>query len=1141
MNNIQEFLASFGSHEALQEYYNGKERVSSTVKIPAQAFSVFFFTYLKNQLKKNNYLLIFASEKEAQEAFDELKSLFNSLPKLKNNFDIFFFPTWGLLPNSYSKPSAEKEGVRAGVMSRLLSSVDQRSIIVTSIDALLIRTPQPMEFKNSQILLREGMEISMKELHKFLEQNNYERVDIVEKPAHYSLKGGIVDIFCPRYFNPIRLDFFGDHLEMLRFFDPLNQTSLDKVSEWLLSPRRDLPLDKQKIEMIIEHPEYQSILKKLGSEVEKPPFSIPEKINSVFSYAGFWDMYPLCMKTGSLFDYFSEQPILICRDYQKLLVRIDYFFEEQKIFFERNKNRITLQPEKLFLSKDEFLKKSDLTKIEILSTSQKKDTFSLNLSETQSFKGRVSQWVEYLQEILGKTQKIFISVASIAQKERLNHILSAYNVNSEALYFIETPLREGFAWSSGMLFTEKEIFGKSVRGLSRISQSNTEVIKSFVDLSEGDYVVHINYGIGKFIGLRRMQIRNFDRDFLELAYAGNDKLFIPLEQLGLVHRYIGSTENIIIDSIGARSSWRKTKNKVRAAIEELSDELLTLYAKREKSKGVPFPQDTIFQEEFEAAFPYEETEDQISAITEIKKDMESERPMDRLICGDVGYGKTEVGIRAAFKAVMAGKQVAVLCPTTILAFQHFRTFCDRFKNYPVNVDFISRLKTILEIKQLKEKIKIGGVDIVIGTHALLGNDIKYKNIGLLIVDEEQKFGVSHKETIRKIRSNIDTITLTATPIPRTLQMSLVGIRNLSLIEVAPRNRKKVETYVLSEDEEVLKEAISKEIERSGQIFLLYNKVKTIEVKANRIRNLCPKARVAVLHGQMSERAVENVMLDFDCRRYDVLLCTTIIESGIDMPNVNTLIVLNAHTFGLSQLYQLRGRVGRSDRQAYAYFFYPSNMVLSEVASKRLSTLQEYDELGSGFKIAMKDLEIRGAGNILGREQSGDIMVVGFELYMQMLHEKLKSTKVHQEELEALIVIPQNFFIPDEYIKDTRQKMEFYKKMASAFELNVLQKLEAELKDRFGKLPEQMLNLLYTEEIRILINTLKFDKLEWNGTIFILTASSQTNISMKVFSNLIKSDDRIQLDPQSSNIILFSPKKKDINHALYEIKEILKLW
>ena len=1152
MNTARPFFDSFGSHKALKNYRESNP--SRLTGIPNSAFSSFFCDLLQNTAFHRNYLLIFPSEKEARQVFHELECFWDSLPEAKEtkqNVSLLFFPTWGLLPYSYARPDPEKEGQRAGTLSRLSCGLGEGVVVVTSPNALLIRTPLPEEFKNGQILLKEDTDVPMQKLYGFLTDQGYERVEIVEKQGQYSSKGGILDIFCPAHFNPIRLDFFGDTIESLRFFDPLSQSSLERVSELLISPRRDLPLKQTIIENILASPEYQKAWQGEEASAQEPPFAARNgaglsQSTDKASTDGFWDFYPLGLKTSCLLDYFHEPPVCIWNDQKRILLKVDLFFEEQNIFFERSRNRLRLEPFRLFLSPDEFqdrfLRKNDLDEIQVLPTPEKKDDLSLGLQEATQFKGRISGWIGHLQELFRQKQNVFLSTSSPAQKERIEHILSAYDIKSPHpyLHFLDIALAQGFIWDQGVLFTEKEIFGRQVKAARRISKSSTEAIQSFVDLNEGDHVVHVSYGIGKFTGLKRIPIRGFERDFLELIYAGGDKLFVPLEQLNSVHRYIGSTENPTLDYLGKSSSWQKTKEKVREAIEKLAEELLELYAKREKSKGVAFPQDSAFQEEFEAAFVYEETEDQISAVTDIKKDMESERPMDRLICGDVGYGKTEVAIRAVFKVVMAGKQVAVLCPTTILAFQHFRTFTERFQAYPVSIDFISRFKTQSEIKTAKEAIKNGAIDVVIGTHALLNKDIVYKNLGLLVVDEEQKFGVVHKEVIRKMRTNVDTITLTATPIPRTLQMSLVGIRDLSLIEVPPRNRKKVETHVLAEDEELLKEAIAQEIKRDGQVYLLHNRVKTIETEAKKIRNLCPRARLGVLHGQMPEDLIEEVMLNFYKKHYDILLCTTIIESGIDIPNVNTLIVLNAHTFGLSQLYQLKGRVGRSERQAYAYFFYPAQMSLTEVASQRLNTLQEYDELGAGFKIAMKDLEIRGAGNILGKEQSGDIMAVGFELYVQMLREKLNALEFSLEDSETSIVIPQSFFIPDEYIPDTRQKMEFYKKMASAMSTHALAEVQAQLKDRFGELPTQMLNLIRTEEVRILANERKLDKLKWDREKFILTASPKTKISMDAFARLIKNDERISLDPTAPKVTLFTPRNKETGQALLEVKEFLTM-
>jgi transcription-repair coupling factor (superfamily II helicase) len=755
------------------------------------------------------------------------------------------------------------------------------------------------------------------------------------------------------------------------------------------------------------------------------------------------------------------------------------------------------------------------------------------------YRGKISTFIEDIQNKKFGKKQIYISAKSEIQIDRLNHIISGYGDKIPDINIVLTPLDTGFETGKLLLVTEKDLFGKSSRG-SKIQKSTTQVIQSFTDLKSGDYVVHINYGIGQFKGLRRMEVTGFARDFIEVEYAEANKLYVPIEQLQLVHKYIGSSDNPSLDYLGKKSSWTKTKIKAQESIEKLAAELLELYARREKSVGVAYPADTRFQEEFEAAFPYEETEHQLMAINEVKKDMESERPMDRLVCGDVGFGKTEIAIRAAFKAVLAGRQVCILCPTTILAFQHANTFKKRFQDYPVKIELISRFRSPSEIARVQKDAKEGTVDVVIGTHAILSKNMGWKNLGLLVIDEEQRFGVKQKEFIKNLKANIDCLTMTATPIPRTLQMSLVGIRDLSIIETPPRNRLKIETYVLEENDDLLGSAIKKELERNGQVIILHNKVQTIEVRASAIKNLVPYADITVMHGQMTEDEIEERMLDFYNKRHNVLVSTTIIESGVDLPDANTLIVLNAQNFGLSQLYQIKGRVGRSDRQAYAYFFYPPGMTFSEKAEKRLNTLTEYDGLGDGFKIAMKDLEIRGAGNILGKEQSGDIMAVGFELYVNMLHEKLAelNNEVKAEDFECNVQIPQDYFIPDNYIQDIRQKMEFYKKLTSVSTLDEIEYLIIELGDRFGEMPDSVMGMCQQEKLRIVCRQLKFEKITFINGILSLYASPQMKVELDKLVGLIKRDNRFFLDPTDLRKLNFKSKSENTLEVLHEINSIL---
>lgn len=630
------------------------------------------------------------------------------------------------------------------------------------------------------------------------------------------------------------------------------------------------------------------------------------------------------------------------------------------------------------------------------------------------------------------------------------------------------------------LLTDAEIFGRTYKRRSRFKKLGTVPIESFLDLKEGDHVVHVTHGVGRFLKLEKVRAAGRERDFLVLEYAEADKLFVPLDQISMVQRYIAPTERPRLDHLG-KASFKKIRERVEQKIEEFAGELVRLYAVRMSKRGFQYPPDTVWQEEFEAEFPFEETPDQITAIEAVKRDMEAPQPMDRLICGDVGYGKTEVAIRAAFKSVMAGRQVAIIAPTTILALQHFRNIRERYRNYPISVDWVSRFRSRAEIKEVKQKLLKGELDVVIGTHGLLSKDVHIKNLGLLIVDEEQRFGVSHKEAIKRMRNLVDVLTLSATPIPRTLHMSLVGIREISVIQTAPKDRLPVETHVMENSDSIIREAISRELKREGQIFFLHNRIESIEGLALRVQELLPEVRIAVLHGQMLEEEIEDILVQFMERKFDLLITTTIIENGIDMPNVNTLLVDRAEMFGLSQLYQIRGRVGRAGRQAYAYMLFEPARVLTETAQKRLNTILEYQELGSGFKVAMRDLEIRGAGNVIGKEQSGQIMDVGYELYVKLLENAVKRVQGENDpqgatiEVRSTINLNTDFYLPEEYIPDTRQRIEFYKRFEAARDEQEVELVSSEMQNRFGRLPEAAEVFVQVEKIRALASTIGFEE------------------------------------------------------------------
>jgi transcription-repair coupling factor (superfamily II helicase) len=1066
---------------------------------------------------------------------------------------ILFFPSWGILPFTYSKPDSRKEAQRARTLSSLFSENKVR-LIITSVDAVVQKIPGKAAFEKNVLKLNIHEKYKFQSMSSSFEKMGYERVDLVENYGQFCIKGNIIDIFSPLYFNPLRLDFFGDDLERIVLFDPDTQKSTGALNSIQIFPRHDILIGEEEITKLGEIFNSKKVSKKNSPDVDLPPVLtqyMSGNVSNERDLSGLWDIFPLIYDCASFLDYFNDglndnTSILTVEDARvdERLTRI-----EDEITFLRNRgeNKFMLEKNELFIDEHEFHEKTS-ARIRISAIPVSPDEIKISMKHTPVYKGRISSLLEDIKGGVFKNKKIFISAKSEIQIDRLNHIISGYAEKIPDLYILEAPFETGFETDKFILLTEKDIFGKSSR-TTRLQKNASAVIQSFTDLKNGDYVVHINYGVGCFKSLRRMQVAGFERDFIEIEFAEANKLYVPIDQLQYVHKYIGSSEHPRLDFLGKKSGWAKTKSKVSEAIEIMAAELLELYARREKSKGIEYPPDSRFQEEFEAAFAFEETEHQLMAINEVKKDMESERPMDRLICGDVGFGKTEVAIRAAFKAVMAGRQVGILCPTTILAFQHFNTFKKRFENYPVKIEMISRFRSPGETAKVMVETKKGNVDIVIGTHALLNAKMAWKNLGLLVIDEEQRFGVKHKEHIKGIKSNVDCLTMTATPIPRTMQMSLIGIRDLSIIETPPRNRLKIETYVLEENDEILRQAIKHELERNGQVIVLHNRVQTIDVQASRIQNLAPQASVLVMHGQMSEDDIESRMLDFYQKKFNVLVSTTIIESGVDLPDANTLIVLSAHAFGLSQLYQIKGRVGRSDRQAYAYFFYHRGEVMTEKAQKRLNTLMEYDGLGDGFKIAMKDLEIRGAGNILGKEQSGDIMAVGFELYINMLHDKLSELKneVKPEDFECTVSVPQDYFIADKYIPDIRQKMEFYKKLTSVTDLTEIEILMSDMHDRFGQVPDSVESMFMQEKLRLIGKTLKFEKITYQAPeklqnqnpVFSLTASPAISAGIEKIVRLIQKDKRFSLDENDPRKMNFAASGKNLLANLKEINSVLE--
>ncbi|MEG2893745.1 MAG: transcription-repair coupling factor, partial [Clostridium sp.] len=886
---------------------------------------------------------------------------------------------------------------------------------------------------------------------------------------------------------PIRVEFFGDEIDTIRSFDTTTQRSIESIESVSIFSAREIILTNDDINNISSEllNELEGRLKKIKNKdyrdnLTKRVKGNLDKLKEHRSFDGIDSYIPYFYKESScLLDYFRN-PLIILDETQKIAQKIESvsieFNESYKSLLEKGE-LLPSQGEYLIPSNEIIERLNGMLYLGYNMIPRVDNNFKpSNIVHINGISLNSVGGIEYIiSEIRDKIQKnyyIFILSGSEGRGKRLRDALVSEDIRAiysefarEAERGVVTitsgSLRRGMDFPSGkiLIISDKEVY-KDVKPRRKFTKKEGR-IESFTDLKVGDYVVHINHGIGKFEGINELKVEGVKRDFLVLNYRGDDTLYVPVDQLDMVQKYIGSDEKIPkMNKLGGQE-WSKTKGKVRESLKEMADELLKLYAQRSACTGYKFSKDTSWQVDFEEDFPYEETPDQLTAIDEIKRDMESGKPMDRLLCGDVGYGKTEVAMRAAFKAAMDEKQVAFLVPTTILAEQHYKNFKERFKDFPVNIDMMCRFNTPKQQKETKKNLAAGNVDIVIGTHKLLQKDIKYKDLGLLIIDEEQRFGVSHKEKIKAIKQNVDVLTLTATPIPRTLHMSFIGARDMSVIETPPEERYPVQTYVLEYNDQLIADAISREISRGGQIYFVYNRVETMPEMNRYLQSLIPDARISMAHGKMGEKELEDVIVGFMEGSSDILLCTTIIETGMDIQNANTLIVYDADRMGLSQLYQLRGRVGRSSRLAYAYLTYRKDKVLTEDSEKRLKAIKEFTEFGSGFKIAMRDLEIRGAGNLLGTQQHGHMGAVGYDLYCKMLKDEVKHLRGEEvaTDIETTIELPINAYIPDSYIDNEVIKIEVYKKIASITNEKDKMDIEDELIDRFSDIPKPCENLI----------------------------------------------------------------------------------
>ncbi|NLY91483.1 MAG: transcription-repair coupling factor [Firmicutes bacterium] len=1026
------------------------------------------------------------------------------LSQLVGEEHCFLFPAYDLLAHeeAYEK---EVAGQRLSVLGKLLTQ--EKIIVVTSWPALVRKLLPPKELAGYFLSVAVGNELPRDRFLRQLVTMGYNRVTKVETAGEFSVRGDIIDLYPLNRPDPLRIEFFGDEVDSIRTFDPETQKSITKVEKILIIPAREGLWTAEQFKAAT--PMMETVLNQQCARLrktntgerteeaavflEKHYGELLEKVTNGLIFPGMDRFLPLVRKDLVPFWTYLPDALLVLHEPIRGSEYLRSLEEENTRMLGGFIERGLVLPEEtaLYLSFDEiqaFLAQKAIVHLSTLNRTLKGSkimaTVGFPMRLAPDYAGQFSKVIKDLKLRLEKGWTVVIGVSGAERRRGLTETLKAEEllVNSwpEAgplvpgqLYLAPFSLTEGVELPADkvILLTETELYGRKRRPKRVKARFGKEGVKlsDFTELTVGDYVVHINHGIGRYLGLKKLEINGAEREYLEIEYADQDRLFVPTDQLGLIQKYIGLEENPPrINRLGG-GDWQKVKSRVQESIKEMADKLLLLYADRFMAKGYAFPPDTVWQKEFEDAFFYEETPDQLRAVMEIKKDMESDRPMDRLLCGDVGYGKTEVAMRAAFKAVTDGKQVAVLVPTTILAQQHYQTFLQRFSGYPVNIGLLSRFQSPGEQEKVVKGLKDGTIDLVIGTHRLLSKDVAFKDLGLLIVDEEQKFGVIHKERLKELKKNVDALTITATPIPRTLHMSLIGIRDISVIETPPEDRFPVKTYVIEFNEEVIVEAIRRELDRGGQVFFVYNRVQTIDRMAGYLQQLIPEARVDIAHGQMSEDQLEEIMLSFYEGASDILVCTTIIENGLDIPNVNTIIVYDADRLGLAQLYQLRGRVGRSNRVAYAYFTFRKDKLLSEVAEKRLATIRDFTDLGSGFKIAQRDLEIRGAGNLLGPEQHGHIAAIGFDLYCRLLEEAMKERRGEKkpDTPDPTIEVVMDAYISEEYISDPAQKVEIYKKIAAITSLVEADEVEEEIEDRFGDLPTPVRNLLEIARLKVL--------------------------------------------------------------------------
>lgn len=1033
-------------------------------------------------------VVVTASDADLETAVSDARFFLGALTGLSDadlDSTVLPYPSLEVDPYRGMSPHLDVVSARARVLHALASGAAR--IVVASARALLPRVSAPELMLGTAFDLHPGSEIDPTELTARLAEAGFTPADPVDQPGEFSRRGGVLDVFPAADAEPARLEFIGDAIESIRRFDPGTQRSTGEIERLVIVPMRDT-------------------LPRPGTDGTDDDLD----------------------RSAAFFDYVAGARLVVVEptDVEKQgaahAAQIVASHEDAV-----RRGRTVPDPDALIVPWTAIAERlHTATVLEQLAIDEEGgDATHVAVQPAAEFQGRIPDWVEDLRKAHERGETTIFIANTRGRAERTLELLADYDVRAETLEGAEQTVHAGVLVGVGtlskgfrlpaaslQLYAETDVFDEERRAHERRKSAARTFLSDFRDLKVGDLVVHVDHGIGRFVGLRKMQVGTEPVEFMELRYAGDDKLFVPVERLDLVQKYTGGAHPSL-DRLGG-TTWEKAKTRVKKAMRDMAEELLKLYAERKAVPGHAYAPDSHWQEEFNDAFEYDLTPDQATAIADITRDMEAPTPMDRLLCGDVGYGKTEVAMRAAFKAVMDGKQVAFLAPTTVLASQHLKTLRERFGGFPVTIDLVSRFRTKQEQKATLAALADGKVDIIVGTHRLLSTDVVFRDLGLLVVDEEQRFGVSHKEKIKQLRKKVDVLTMTATPIPRTLNMSLAGIRDMSVIETPPRDRMAIQTQVVKFDQPVISRAIRHEMERGGQVYFVHNRVESIYSIASLITRLVPEARVVVGHGQMPEDELEKVMLDFVNRKYDVLVSTTIIENGLDIPNANTMIVNRADRYGLAQLYQLRGRVGRSDRRAYAYLMIPPEETLSAVARKRLAAIREFSDLGSGFRIAALDLEIRGAGNLLGGEQSGHIEAVGFDMYMKLLEEAVRELKGEEieDDRRAAINLNIDLKIDEAYIPDMNQRLSIYRRMASARDEAALDRIVSEVRDRYGPPPASIETLADYGRLRVRAERLGVESVDREGDVLAVKFRNDARIEPSQLMRLVQGRPDLKLVP-----------------------------